>query len=170
MPVIDTSKQETSFTIVSEFDAPIERVWQLWADPRKLERWWGPPGYPAVFMRHDFAVPGKSIYYMDSEDGTPASADGSDATSYAAWRFVSIEAPNALEIDNGFADETGEPVDGYAWNRFSVRLEPIDTGTRMTVETKFQTAEELEQMVGLGMLEGATAAATQIDAILAEGD
>jgi hypothetical protein len=29
--------------LVAEFDAPIERVWQLWADPRQLERWWGPP-------------------------------------------------------------------------------------------------------------------------------
>ncbi|HWL01021.1 MAG TPA: SRPBCC domain-containing protein [Microbacteriaceae bacterium] len=168
MPVIDTTKQATSFTIVSEFDAPIERVWQLWADPRKLERWWGPPGFPATFIRHDFAVQGKSVYYMSSEDGTPASADGSDATSYAAWRFVSIEAPRALEIDNGFSDETGEPIGDYAWNRFSVRLEPTASGTRMTVETRFATAEELAQMVGLGMLEGSVQAQSQIDAILAE--
>jgi uncharacterized protein YndB with AHSA1/START domain len=27
--------------LVAEFDAPVERVWQLWADPRQLERWWG---------------------------------------------------------------------------------------------------------------------------------
>jgi uncharacterized protein YndB with AHSA1/START domain len=26
-----------SLTLVAEFDAPIERVWQLWADPRQLE-------------------------------------------------------------------------------------------------------------------------------------
>lgn len=168
MPVIETRKAETSFTIVAEFAAPVERVWQLWADPRQLERWWGPPGFPARFLRHDFAVPGRSIYFMSAEDGTPASADGSSATSYAAWRFVAIEAPHALEIDNGFADEQGEPVEGYPWNRFSVRLEATATGTRMTVETAFGSPEELAEMVGLGMMEGATQAQSQIDAILAE--
>jgi uncharacterized protein YndB with AHSA1/START domain len=30
-----------TLTIMSEFAAPVERVWQVWADPRQLERWWG---------------------------------------------------------------------------------------------------------------------------------
>ena len=29
-----------TLTIVSEFDAPAARVWEVWADPRQLERWW----------------------------------------------------------------------------------------------------------------------------------
>jgi uncharacterized protein YndB with AHSA1/START domain len=33
-----------SFVLVAEFDAPIVRVWELWADPRKLERWLGATG------------------------------------------------------------------------------------------------------------------------------
>ena len=32
-----------TMTLTAEFDATPERVWELWADPRKLERWWGPP-------------------------------------------------------------------------------------------------------------------------------
>ena len=31
--------QALTMTIDAEFDAPPERVWQLWADPRQLERW-----------------------------------------------------------------------------------------------------------------------------------
>jgi uncharacterized protein YndB with AHSA1/START domain len=38
-----------TMTIDAEFDASPERVWQLWADPLQLERWWGPPTYPATF-------------------------------------------------------------------------------------------------------------------------
>ena len=30
-----------SMTLTADFDATPERVWQLWADPRQLERWWG---------------------------------------------------------------------------------------------------------------------------------
>ena len=35
-----------TMTLTAEFDASPERVWQLWADPRQLERWWGPPDLP----------------------------------------------------------------------------------------------------------------------------
>jgi uncharacterized protein YndB with AHSA1/START domain len=37
--------QSRTMTVVAEFEASPERVWQLWADPRQLERWWGPPTY-----------------------------------------------------------------------------------------------------------------------------
>ena len=50
MTVTDVRKDPTALTmeIVSEFSAPIDRVWQLLADPRQLERWWGPPTHPAT--------------------------------------------------------------------------------------------------------------------------
>ena len=60
----DTDFDNLRFTLVAEFDAPIERVWQLWADPRQLERWWGPPGYPATVDRHDLTPGGGVTYSM----------------------------------------------------------------------------------------------------------
>ena len=38
--------QRLTLTVEAEFDASVERIWQLWADPRQLERWWGPPPLP----------------------------------------------------------------------------------------------------------------------------
>ena len=52
-----------TLTVESEFDASVERIWQLWADPRQLERWWGPPTYPATFTKHDLA-PGSRVEYQ----------------------------------------------------------------------------------------------------------
>jgi len=92
-----------------------------------------------------------------------------ERTDYAAWRFLEIDAPHRLEIDNGFSDAEGEPAGELAWNRFSVRVEPLDGGSRMTMRAGFDSAEHLEQMVGLGMLEGFLAALAQTDPILAEG-
>lgn len=50
MSVLSVEKDyaDLSITLIAEFDASQERVWQLFADPRQLERWWGPPGYPAT--------------------------------------------------------------------------------------------------------------------------
>ena len=55
MSIVSVEKdvEGLSFVLVAEFDAPIVRVWELWADPRKLERWWGPPGYAATVGKHD---------------------------------------------------------------------------------------------------------------------
>ena len=64
MTVVDVRKdpQALTMTIDAEFDASPERVWQLWADPRQLERWWGPPTYPATFTTHDLA-PGSHVEF-----------------------------------------------------------------------------------------------------------
>ena len=55
MTVTDIRKDSKSrtMTLEAEFPASPERVWQLWADPRQLERWWGPPTYPATVDAHD---------------------------------------------------------------------------------------------------------------------
>lgn len=39
---VDKNVEALTFTIVTEFDAGVERVWRIWEDPRQLERWWGP--------------------------------------------------------------------------------------------------------------------------------
>src|SRR5439155_279945 len=56
--------ERLTLTIEAEFDASAERVWQLWADPRQLERWWGPPTYPATFTKYDLAPGGRVEFYM----------------------------------------------------------------------------------------------------------
>jgi len=48
---IEKDFDRLTLVVVADFDATPERVWQLWADPRKLERWWGPPSYPATVQQ-----------------------------------------------------------------------------------------------------------------------
>jgi uncharacterized protein YndB with AHSA1/START domain len=42
MTVKDVHKDPEKFTLTFtvELDATVERAWQLWSDPRQLERWW----------------------------------------------------------------------------------------------------------------------------------
>lgn len=44
-PTVAKDLENATLTVTASFAHPIERVWALYADPRKLERWWGPPGY-----------------------------------------------------------------------------------------------------------------------------
>ncbi len=161
MTVVSTHKdvEELTLTLVAEFDAGVERVWQVWEDARQLERWWGPPAWPATFEQHDFVVGGWSHYFMTGPEGEKARG---------WWTITAIEAPHRLEFDDGFADGDGRPDDSMPRAHAVVTLEATATGTRMTTVTRFADVAALEQVLSMGMEEGIREAAGQIDAILAE--
>ncbi|MDQ0767638.1 uncharacterized protein YndB with AHSA1/START domain [Pseudarthrobacter defluvii] len=161
MTVISSNKnpEALSLTLVAEFDAGVERVWQLWEDPRQLERWWGPPTYPATFYKHDFVPGGRASYYMTGPEGDKA---------HGWWEFTSIEPPRKLQFNDGFADNDGNPTGEYGTSHATVTLEPLGERTRMTIQSIFESEEQLEQMIEMGMEEGMKEAIGQIDSILAE--
>jgi len=160
MTVISTDKNvdDLTLTVVAEFDASAERVWQIWADPRQLELWWGPPTWPATFSRYEFEVGGQVRYFMTGPEGGKA---------HGSWTITAIDAPASLELDDGFADASGEPVDLADATHMVMTLQPSDGGTRMTLVTKFRDADQLEKMAQMGMEEGIRLAIGQVDAILA---
>jgi uncharacterized protein YndB with AHSA1/START domain len=147
-----------TFTIVAELAAPPSRVWQVWSDPRQLERWWGPPTWPATFEEHDVVVGGSSRYYMTGPEGEKARG---------WWRFLALDEPRSLEFEDGFADEAGVPNAQMPTIHGRVELEETVAGTRMTVTSRFATVEQMEQLVQMGMVEGMTLAMGQLDELLA---
>lgn len=160
MPIISSEKNvdRLSLAFVAEFPVDPGRVWQLWEDPRQLERWWGPPTWPATFDRHDVVVGGGSSYHMTGPDGQ--SVPG-------WWRFTAVAAPHRLEFDDGFSDPAGEPDPAMPVIRAVVTIEPVAGGTRMTVVSHFASSEHFEQLMAMGMEQGMREAMGQIDAILA---
>ena len=86
MTVISVEKDAESLTmtIIAQFDAPTTRVWQVWQDPRQLERWWGPPTYPATVVGHDLTPGGSVTYFMTGPEGE---------THHGWWRVSAVEAP-----------------------------------------------------------------------------
>ena len=68
MTVTDVRKDPAaaSMAITAEFDAAADQVWQLWEDPRLLERWWGPPSYPATVVDHRKPHRGDPVTFWDT--------------------------------------------------------------------------------------------------------
>ncbi|HET9020547.1 MAG TPA: SRPBCC domain-containing protein [Ornithinibacter sp.] len=154
---VEKDTEALSFTITARFDAPLERVWQVWSDPRQLERWWGPPTYPATVTEHDLTPGGRVAYYMTGPEGD---------RHHGWWEVVAVEAPHRLEFDDGFAEPDGSKVVDGPVTRAVVSLTPTGDGTEMEVRSAFPSAEVMEQMVEMGMEEGMTLAMGQIDGIL----
>ncbi len=155
---IDKDIDSLTLTLVADFDAPAERVWDLWADPRKLERWWGPPTYPATVEEHDLTPGGEVTYFMTGPEGD----------RYRGWwRITSVNPPKSLEFTDGFADQEGRPADDMPTVSMRMQLTERDGGTRMELRSVFDSREQMEQLDGMGMVEGLREAVGQIDALLA---
>jgi uncharacterized protein YndB with AHSA1/START domain len=149
-----------TLTLTAEFDASPERVWQLWADPRQLERWWGPPTYPATFTSHELSPGYRVHYHMTGPEGDQP---------HGYWDLVEVQPPNRLTFRDGFANADGSPSEEFPEGETIVSIQPIGEGrTRMEIESRSPSTEALEQLVAMGMVEGLTEAVGQIDAILAE--
>jgi uncharacterized protein YndB with AHSA1/START domain len=152
--------QALTMTLEAEFEAAPERVWQLWADPRQLERWWGPPTYPATFTKHSLAPGSRVEYHMTGPQGDQP---------HGYWEVIDVDAPHRLVFRDGFAHDDGTPNNDLPRNTINVRVVEVAQGrTRMSIESVFPTTEAMEQVLAMGMEEGLTQAVGQIDAILAE--
>ena len=152
--------QRLTLTVEAEFDASVERIWQLWADPRNLERWWGPPTYPATFTRHELAPRGRVEFHMTGPEGDQP---------HGYWEVVEVEPPHRLVFRDGCAIADGTPNTDLPMNTINVRIEDVGDGrTRMSIENVFPSTQAMEQVLARGTEEGLRQAVSQIDAILAE--
>jgi uncharacterized protein YndB with AHSA1/START domain len=155
---LDKDLDNLRLTLVADFDAPIERVWQLLADPRQLERWWGPPGYPATVKQHDLSPGGEVTYFMTGPEG---------GTYHGWWRVTSVNSPKSLDFIDGFAHQDGTPNADMPTTTTQVALAEHDGGTRMELRSVFESREQMDQLLTMGMDEGIKLAVGQMDALLA---
>jgi uncharacterized protein YndB with AHSA1/START domain len=160
MTIVSVEKdfEGLSLVLVAEFDAPVERVWELWADPRQLEHWWGPPTHPATVGKYDLAAGGEVTYVMTGPEGDQ---------SRGCWRVTSVDPPRSLEFTDGFANEDGTLAAGLPTAAVQVRLAEHDGGTRMRLSLVFDSGEDMLQWERWGAFEGLPRSVGQMDALLA---
>ena len=154
---VDTDYDNLTFTLIADFEAPIDQVWELWSDPRKLERWWGPPGYPATFQKHALTPGGEVTYFMTGPEGD---------RSHGMWRVAAVDPPTSLQFTDVFADADGTPVADMPFSTVRVGLTERDGGTRMEMQSTFESREDIEKVVNMGAVEGVQQAVSQMDGVL----
>jgi uncharacterized protein YndB with AHSA1/START domain len=154
---VDTDYDSLTITLIADFDNPIDQVWDLWSDPRKLERWWGPPGYPATVERHALTAGGEVTYFLAGPEGQ----------SWGVWRVTSVDPPASLQFTDAFADADGAPLEDSPVSEISVRLFEHEGGTRMELRMAFDTRGDMERIVDMGTVEGLKQGVGQMEGLLA---
>ncbi|AFM17606.1 hypothetical protein Mycch_2845 [Mycolicibacterium chubuense NBB4] len=160
MPVTDVHHdlETLTLTIVADFAAPVQRVWQIYADPRQLEKIWGPPEYPATVVDHDLRPGGRVTYFMTGPDGDKHAG---------YWEVTAVDAPRSFSFDDGFADLDFTPNPNLPVSTNVFTFAEHEDGTRATYVSTYASAEALQQVLDMGVVEGASSAINQIDALLA---
>ncbi|GGB81579.1 activator of HSP90 ATPase [Knoellia flava TL1] len=159
MPVTDitTDSDERSIVVTCDFAAPVDRIWDFWTDPRQLERWFGPPGYPLTVTSHDLREGGRMTYYMTSPEGEKFGG---------YWDVTAVEPTSRLAYVDGFADAEGNPAEGMPAGDTVVEFTEHDGGTRVSSTTVYGSADDLQKVLDMGMEEGLTQAVGQLDEAL----
>jgi len=159
MPVTDvtTDPEALTMTLTAEFAASPQRLWEAFTDPRQLERFWGPPGYPATFTEFELAPGGRARYHMTSPRGEQY---------HGVWEFLVIDGPRSFTVLDSFSDAEGRVLSEMPTSRVVFEFEETASGARLTNKTSFDSAEALEQVVAMGAVEGSTMALDQLDRVL----
>lgn len=156
---VHTDPEQFSMTLVAEFPVPVERLWGAFADPRRLERFWGPPGFPATFTTFDLRPGGRADYRMTSPQGERYPA---------MWQVTEVDEPRRIAFRDLFATEDGSVDESLPMGETVLSFESVDAGSRVTVVSSFDSAEDLDRMLEMGMLEGYQQAFGQLDTVLAD--
>lgn len=161
MPITSVNRDTDALTmtVVADFSVKLQRLWEAYVDPRQLERFWGPPTYPATFTRHDVAPGGRSSYCMTGPEGD---------RSCGYWEWVSVDSLRSFEVRDGFATADGQPNPDMPSMRMVFVFDETEDGSRVTTTTYFNALDELEQLVEMGMEEGMREAMGQMDTVLAD--
>ncbi|MGN7247552.1 SRPBCC family protein [Janibacter anophelis] len=83
------------------------------------------------------------------------------------WKVLSVEEPRRIELRDYFADADGNPVDSAPESRMTIEFQSVEGGARMVNTSTWASAEDMQKVLDMGVVEGSKSAVSQLDALLA---
>ncbi|MEK7510731.1 MAG: SRPBCC domain-containing protein [Patescibacteria group bacterium] len=153
-------------TIERSFDAPKEKLWKAYADKQWFTRWWGPEGWETTVKEFDFVPGGKIHYGMKCVDENQGEWFGKE--SWGLMVLESIDEPTSFSAKDYFSDVDGVVDPTLPAQKFTVELIEEGDKTRLVTRSITDSAEQLEQLVAMGMIEGFSSQLNKLEKLLGE--
>lgn len=158
--------ENKTLTIERTFDAPKEKLWRAYADKEWFKKWWGPEGWQTTTKEFNFTPGGRIHYGMKCVDENQGEFYGQE--SWGLMEIQSIDAPNSFTAKDFFADADGNINQEMSPQTLTVELVEENGKTRMIDCSVTETAEQLEEFIKMGMIEGFASQLNKLEALLAE--
>ena len=154
--VTDLEKRELLAERV--FNAPRELVFKAWSEPEALMQWWGPREWPLTVCNLDFRPGGIWHYCMTGPKGEEAWGRGV---------FSEIVPPERIVYSDSFSDAEGKVAENMPTMIISVDFISEGAKTRVRSLAQFASAQELQSVLDMGVVEGLTETWDRLEEYLA---
>ena len=159
MPVTNVAHDMNNLTLTinAEFAAPVERLWELYGDPRQIEKVFGPPSHPATFIEHELKPGTRSKYFMTGPEGQKY---------FGIWDITEVDKYRSFKFDDAFADEEFNSNPKMPVSKNIYAFEGVGSATKAVFTSSYASADALQKVLDMGVVEGASSAINQIDNFL----
>jgi len=157
--------ENKTLIIEREFDGPVDKVWQAYADKETFEKWWGPVGWETTAKEFNFSPGGRVHYDMKCLDENQTEWFGQSA--WGVMLIESVDEPNKFTYKDYFSDEQGTLDEDKP--TITVTNEFVDLGngrSKLVSRSVAESADKIEELIKMGMIEGLTSQFTRLDQLL----
>ena len=147
-----TTPTEREIRIEREFNAPRDRVFAVYTDPKLIPEWWGPRGTTTIVDQMDVRPGGSWRFVMRNPDGSETGFRGT---------YREVTPPERI-------------VQTFEWEGMpghvsveTATLQDLGDRTRVTTVSIFHTTEERDGMLQSGMEGGLNETYARLDELLA---
>jgi len=151
-------RKNNTITVEREFAAPLDLVWAAWTEADILDRWWAPEPYRTITRSMDFREGGRWHYYMQGPEGD---------VHWCLLDYDTIRPKHYYAGSDAFCDEHGVMNTSKPKVRWENTFNPNGDTTTVTILMKFESLENLETIIQMGMKEGFTAGMENLDRYIA---
>lgn len=150
-------RQRNRITIKREFAARRQLVWDCYTKSELLDRWFAPKPFTTRTRSMDFREGGHWHFAMIDPDGKEY---------WSRQDYVTIRPIEHYTARDGFSDETGEVNPELPQSDLEVSFVDISDHSLVHTEVTYESLENLETVLRMGMEEGLTSTLERLDELL----
>lgn len=167
MSEVKVTKDLENKKLVIEYlaNGPKDRVWKAYSEKDWFEKWWGPEGWETVTKEFDFRPGGRVHYGMHCID--ERQGDWYDQWSWGGMDIETVDEGNSFTYTDFFSDEAGIKNEEMPSLRITNEFFEENGKTRIVSTSFADSAEQIEELIKMGMIEGFSSQLTKLDELVA---
>lgn len=149
-------------------NAPLQKVWRAYTEREWFEKWWGPEGWETTVKEFNFTPGGRIHYGMKCVDKNQGEWYGQES-----WGLMKVEEVNELRsflVTDVFCSAEGIVDESMPRQKFGVELVDEGNKTRLISRSITETAQQLEELIKMGMIEGFSSQLNKLDKLVKSPD
>ncbi len=150
--------------IERKFDAPRDKVWKAYADQETFEKWWGPEGWETTAKEFNFTPGGRVHYDMKCVD--ERQGEWFNQSSWGVMVIDSVDAPHSFTYTDYFSDAEGTLNQEMPVIKVTNEFVEQDGVTKLVSRSVADNADQIEELIKMGMVEGFTSQLLKLDQLL----